>query len=145
MKRAIIALSLISFIFCSSESCSAETDDSKCSTHEVSYENFSCYKMNIDGQAFCTEFPDNSDSQKVLFKYINSFDKELLSGYNYKHYQEEEIFVDYYPEKESYQKGDEIIINSERTSEDDINIFKSKKTCAYHLFGKVMESLEWRF
>ena len=144
MKRAIIALSLISFIFCSSESCSEEEDYSNCSTHEVDYENFSCYKINYGDSQQCSEFPDNSDSQKAIFKIINFMEKEISSGYtgfyNNDNF-EEDLFLDYYTEKESYQKGQEIIIKSKRMSDDNISIFNSKKTCAYQLFGEFMKNL----
>ena len=138
MKRAIIALSVISFIFCSFSSCDEE-DYSKCSTHEVDHENFSCYQMNFNDSLNCSVFPDNIDSQKAAFKYLKSYRNEILSGFYFGDLEED--LLEYYPEKESYQKGEEIIIKSKRMSDDDISIFSSKKTCAYQLYGRFMESM----
>ena len=150
MKRAIIALSIISSIFYSSESCYYDTESSECSRDEADYENFSCYKMSYDNNddddddddEICNEFPDNIDSQKAAFKLFKSMEKELSSGLYIDGYPEKEEaqFLEYYPEKESYQKGEEIIIKTRRMSDDDINTFKSKSTCAYQLYGRFLES-----
>ena len=80
MKRIIILLFLISYIFCSIESCDDENDYDKCSIHNIEYKGFSCYTFNSNGRKYCSFHPDSSESQKVIFRLMTGLLKEAESG-----------------------------------------------------------------
>ena len=135
MKRIIILLFLISYIFCSIKSCTRENDYEKCSIHDIEYKGFSCYKFNSDDGKYCSFHPDSSESQKVIFKLMNGLSKEIESGIEDEYINYNDI-KNFYSEKESYDKGEEIALKTEEISEEDKKIIKGKKTCRYLFEGR---------
>ena len=133
MKRIIILLFLISYIFCSIESCTGEKDSDKCSNHDIEYKGFSCYKFSLVGRKYCTCYPDSSENQKIFFRFDNGLLKELRS-INYEENDDISLSI-FYPEKESYNKGEEIVLKGQDISEEDKKIILSKKTCRYLFWG----------
>ena len=150
MKRLVIGLALLSLIFCSDESCSDETDKTKCSEHSVS-EGFSCYKFSYEyseedeedeeeEEEVCTVFPNSRNSQKAYLDLANGMMKEFYSAYP--EIEDEEKFVQFYPNKETYEKDEEIILREGDISQSDREIIFSKKTCTYYYYGRVVDNLE---
>ena len=135
MKRIFILLFLISYIFCSIESCRDESDYEKCSIHNIEYNGFSCYKFNSDDGKYCSFYPDSTESQKVIFKLMNGLLKEAESGIEDEYINYNDI-KNFYSEKESYDKGEEIALKTEEISEEDKKIIKGKKTCRYLFEGR---------
>ena len=138
MKRIIILLFLISYIFCSIKSCTRENDYEKCSIHDIEYKGFSCYKFNSDDGKYCSFHPDNSESQKVIFKLMNGLLKEAESGSENDEDKKKNIddLENCYSEKESYNKGEVIVLKTEKISEEDKKIIMGKKTCRYLFEGR---------
>ena len=135
MKRIIILLFLISYIFCSRESCIGEKDYDKCSIHDIENKGFACYTFNIGGNKVCNFYPDSSESQKEIFRFRNGLSKEAASLSEYKG----DVYLTLFDsEKESYNKGEEIVMINKELSEEDIKIIKGKKTCRYLIFWKIL-------
>jgi len=79
----IIYLAFVSYIKCSQAECFSEISQTECSSHDIEYEGFSCYKSkrldsNTQG---CQILPDNTKNQIVFYNIANSMTKEILSGY----------------------------------------------------------------
>ena len=136
MKRIIILLFLISYIFCSIESCTGEKDSDKCSNHDIEYKGFSCYAFNSDGRKYCSFHPDSSESQKVIFRLMTGILKELESGSENDEDKNIDDLENFYSEKESYNKGEVIVLKTEKISEEDKKIIMGKKTCRYLFDGR---------
>ena len=142
MKRIVILIILISYIYCSSETCNEEIDQTKCESHQIQYNGFSCYKVEKNDSRYCMIFPDNIYNQEVFWNFSIGLRKEIYSG-SYDPKDDINNNKDIYTsEKKSYQKGEEIILIKETLTNEDINLIKNKKTCTYYYFGKFIESLE---
>lgn len=138
MKRLFILLILISYIYCSTDSCENESDQSKCESHAVEFNGFSCYKFKDDYEKGCTVYPDKAESQKAAFKFVNGMQKEISSGYI-----KEDLDFDkmelYSANKETYSKGEEIVLNEVKLTSEDKRILTSKKTCSYQYYGRFVD------
>ena len=149
MKRLVIGLALLSLIFCSDESCSDEDDKTKCSDHSVDSEGFSCYKYSnkFEDEEGCVVFPNNGNSQKAYLDLSNGMMKEFYSAYPQIEEGEEEEeeenkdLVQFYSNKETYEKDEEIILRGKNISQSDREIVFSKETCTYYYYGRVMDNL----
>ena len=98
---------LISNIYCSSNDCNKEDDQTKCEGHEVEFNGFSCYKIKNEevGKA-CHIFPDNPDKQKTAVNFLNGFQKEILLYKTHFDKKGEKNFLLKEFEKKTYSKGD---------------------------------------
>ena len=93
MKRIILFAFIISFIYCSYDSCLAEKSVSKCSLQDLDeIDKFSCHgialadppKVEVDEDedfAGCTVFPDTADYQKIYWRLAKGYMKEKISVY----------------------------------------------------------------
>ena len=148
MKRIIILLTLFSIICCNAFSCDSETNQEKCDAHIIDdYEGFSCYKINIENENYkgCGSFPDDPNSQKVFFNLLNGMQKEFYSG-TPDYFDEEAQDIDFYTgNKESYQKGEEIILKGVSFSDEEKNNLKNKKTCTYLYYWRYYDNIENSF
>lgn len=145
MKKIILGLALISLVFCSEQSCLDEDDKTKCSTHSVEYNGFSCYPFSHedDDEYGCNSFPDNGNTQKAYFKLVNGMVKEIYSGYP--GLMEDDDISDIHQissKKETYKKGEEIILKYSNISKSDMEIINSNKTCSYYYYGRILDYLE---
>ena len=142
MKRIVLLIILNSYIYCSSETCNEEIDQTKCESHQIQYNGFSCYKVEKDDSKYCMIFPDEIYSQEVFWNFSYGIRKEIYSG-SYDPKDDINNNIDLYiSEKKSYKKGEEVKLIKEALTDEDINLFKNKKTCTYYYFGKFIESLE---
>ena len=146
MKRIILGLALISLVFCSEKSCLEEDDKTKCSTHSVEYNGFSCYPFSYEddeNEYGCSSFPDNGNTQKAYFKLANGMFKEIYSCYP--GLMEDDDILDipqFSSKKETYNKGEEIILKFSKISKSDMEIINSNKTCSYYYYGRIFDYLE---
>ena len=156
LLTVLITLILINTIFCSAFECDEEEDQEKCSQHSIEYEGFSCYKLkyietsedgNEEVENSCISFPDEAGNQKAFINfYIGSF-KETFSMFGGLYFDGERIEDDLdYPytvhlNKQSYSKGEEIIITDAKFSEEDKSIIKSNNTCSYLLYGRHLDNI----
>lgn len=156
LLTVLITLIIINAIFCTELECDEEEDQEKCSEHNIEYEGFSCYKVkniettedgNEEVKTSCISFPDEAGNQKAFINfYIGSF-KESFSMFGGLYFDGERIEDDLdYPytvhlNKQSYSKGEEIIITEAKFSEEDKNIIKSNNTCSYLLYGRHLDNI----
>ena len=156
LLTVLITLILINAIFCTAFECDEEEVLEKCSEHNIEYEGFSCYKLkyietsedgNEEVENSCISFPDEAGNQKAFINfYIGKF-KESFSMFGGLYFDGERIEDDLdYPytvhlNKQSYSKGEEIIITEAKFSEEDKNIIKSNNTCSYLLYGRHLDNI----
>lgn len=155
LLTVLITLILINTIFCSAFECDEEEDQEKCSQHSIEYEGFSCYKLkniettedgNEEVETSCTSFPDEAGNQKAFINFVIGWMKESFSSLG-GYFDGERIEDDpdypyiYQLNKQSYSKGEEIIITEAKFSEEDINIITSKNTCSYLLYGRHLDNI----
>ena len=156
LLTVLITLIITNAIFCTELECDEEKDQEKCSQHSIEYEGFSCYKLkyietsedgNEEVETSCISFPDEAGNQKAFINfYIGSF-KESFSMFGGLYFDGERIEDDLdYPNtvhlnKQSYSKGEEIIITEAKFSEEDKNIIKSNNTCSYLLYGRHLDNI----
>ena len=142
MKRIIICLAFFSIVFCTAESCDDEEDATKCSTHTIEYNGFSCHKISYEDESECGIFPDNASTQKAYFNLVNGMEKEIYSGIPISSRAEQDIneeVIQMSSNKESYSKGEEIKITLKELTQSDINLINSNSTCSYYYYGKVFD------
>jgi len=145
MNKFIILSILFYSIYCSYESCGEETDTSKCKNHDIEFNGFSCYKMELpildddDDSMMCYPFPDKSETQKKYEKFIIGYIKEMGSSReeNKKDITEISIFG-----KETYSKDDTITFKTEKLSSEDKKILNGNKTCAYMMDGRYLDNIK---
>lgn len=155
LLTVLITLILINAIFCTAFECDEEEDQEKCSQHSIEYEGFSCYKLkniettedgNEEVETSCTSFPDEAGNQKAFINFVIGWMKESFSSLG-GYFDGERIEDDpdypyiYQLNKQSYSKGEEIIITEAKFSEEDINIITSKNTCSYLLYGRHVDNI----
>ena len=155
LLAVLITLIIINAIFCTELECDEEKDQEKCSEHNIEYEGFSCYKLkyietsedgNEEEENSCISFPDEAGNQKEFINYIIGSMKESFSSLGGS-FDGERIEDDpdypyiYQLNKQSYSKGEEIIITEAKFSEEDKNIIKSKNTCSYLLYGRHLDNI----
>ena len=155
LLTVLITLILINAIFCTAFECDEEEDQEKCSQHSIEYEGFSCYKVkyiettedgNEEVETSCTSFPDEARNQKAFINFVIGWMKESFSSLG-GYFDGERIEDDpdypyiYQLNKQSYSKGEEIIITEAKFSEEDINIITSKNTCSYLLYGRHLDNI----
>ena len=155
LLTVLITLILINAIFCTAFECDEEEDQEKCSQHSIEYEGFSCYKLkniettedgNEEVETSCTSFPDEAGNQKAFINFVIGWMKESFSSLG-GYFDGERIEDDpdypyiYQLNKQSYSKGEEIIITEAKFSEEDINIITSKNTCSYLLYGRHLDNI----
>ena len=147
MKKIIYILYLVfaGYIYCTELECQAEKDQTKCSSHAIEYEGFSCFKFSNVAlkQKGCYDFPVNTKNQISFFNITNGISKELSSG-----------FVDYDEslmdgnemnililEKVISNQNEEASINSRDLTQDEKAMIKSKNTCSYNSYGRVFNDI----
>ena len=155
LLTVLITLILINAIFCTAFECDEEEDQEKCSQHSIEYEGFSCYKLkyietsedgNEEVENSCISFPDEAGNQKAFINFVIGWMKESFSSLG-GYFDGERIEDDpdypyiYQLNKQSYSKGEEIIITEAKFSEEDINIITSKNTCSYLLYGRHLDNI----
>ena len=79
MKRILIVIMILAYIYCTSESCMEEENTSKCQTHFIEISDMSCYLFEENNEKYCSIYPDNKNLQKLLKKYDIGFIKESFS------------------------------------------------------------------
>lgn len=149
MKRIILSLIIISISYCSYDSCSEESDYTKCELHQITEETgFSCYIGYLKNREHrgCIPFPEDSNTQKNYIKIMNGMTKEF---YSCEPKYEKDLYTDeYYSysnanfEKESYSKGEEIIFDTGNLPENEKKIMQGIKTCSYLFYGKFLDELK---
>lgn len=140
MKKIILTLILIYYIYCTMDSCINEKDHSNCSNHTIELKDFSCYKLNyfkiVDFGKMCIPFPDNYETQKTYLNLAIGNAKELYASTLIKY----ELML-YVSKKETYTKGEEIFVYPMNGTifEKDFEILEKKNTCGYQYFGRYFD------
>lgn len=147
MKKLYLSfVFLVTFtsILCSYESCADENDFSKCTSHNIEIDDFSCYQSKIKifniEQNTCIPYPDNPNVQKQSSKILSGITKEFHSGAYYYNDGTVPFFIEQ-TEKETYSKGEIIIISNGTLTEDDKRIIVGNNTCLYQFYGRFMENV----
>ena len=119
--------------------CLGEKDTSKCSSHEISFKGFSCYKISYSGSfSMCGVFPDSSEGRKYYYQLHRGILKESLAG-------------NHGVTKTSYSnnndltgevEGEQISITSEKTTEKDVEIASKNNTCFYQFEGRFYDYID---
>lgn len=152
MKQIIISFIIFSIIYCDLKACinsiglEGEFDEEQCEkiVIEEDYNEFSCYLTKyydyFDGNDMvkCAAFPNDNDSKKIFFKYLNGFKKEYDSKLG-------DITKNpfyYYTELENYNPDVKLNSYNLKDNEKEKEIMSSKNTCSYHLYGRVYLPLE---
>ena len=140
----IIYLVFVGYIYCTADECQSETDQAKCSEHNIEFKGFSCFKFSNEplNKRGCYELPDDTKNQISFFNITNGITKEITSG-----------FVDYNDDisdgsinilmlkKVISNKDEEAEINIRKPTEDENNMIKSRKSCSYNSYGRVFNDL----
>ena len=143
MKKIITILILFSVAVCTLDECKREKDSTKCESHELEYDGFSCYSYTHESgdEKGCAGYPDDKDTQKIFFKFFNGVDKEI----NTQQIQSatldpegEEIVKYYYSLNETFEKGDTIVLKETILTDEEQKIDK-KKTCSYLYYGRFID------
>ena len=144
MKKIIISLILIYSIYCSFDSCLEENNYSNCTNNQIEWEGFSCYQTKeyiVETGKYdemCVPFPDKPESQKSFWKLSSGLTKEMASSSI-----EASQDYDYYTpkgEKETYKKGEEIVITNGTMTKKDSDIINGRNTCYYKYLEPVSRS-----
>ena len=81
MKRIIILMLIIYSSYCTMDECDEETDQSKCNSIEVEYDDFFCFKVDfLDVDSKCISYPKEANYQKAYWNLYNGLLKELFSS-----------------------------------------------------------------
>ena len=146
MKKIIFIIYLIFVgnIYCTADECKSETDQAKCSEHSIEFKGFSCFKFSNEPLKIkgCNELPDDTKNQISFFNITNGVTKEIASG-----------FVDYDDDiyegninilmlnKVISNKDEEAKINIRTLTKDEDNMVKSRKSCSYNSYGRVLNDI----
>lgn len=154
MKRFIILLLTFYAINCTLKECEKESDTSKCYSHDVDIDNFSCHLIHYDTSNIrnrideeeseelfpdrCVAFPDLSKDQKTIWDLSLGNGKEETSIIA--PFEKDMTFFEFLPEKETFAKNEDITAKISELSSTDNKILRSKNTCMYKYLGKTMEA-----
>ena len=154
MKRFILLLLAFYSINCTLNECINEGDTSKCYSHEVDVDNFTCHLVHYDSSSIknrfdedelfylladkCIPYPDLSQDQKTFWDLNHGNGKEEMSIIS--PFESEMTFFLFDPEKESYSKDEDITVKPKEFSSTDMKTIKSKNTCMYKFLGKSIEA-----
>ena len=155
MKRFILLLLVFYAINCTLSECVNEEDTSKCYSHEIEIDNFTCHKVHYntssikkkDGEDesnysindICSAYPDSAKDFKTFWDLTHGNGKEEMSILPSS---SEELYYYYLydPEKESYSKDEDVILKAKEYSSTDMKTIQSKNTCMYKFIGKSIEA-----
>ena len=155
MKRFILLLLVFYAINCTLSECVIEEDTSKCYSHEIEIDNFTCHKVHYntssikkkDGEDesnysindICSAYPDSAKDFKTFWDLTHGNGKEEMSILPSS---SEELYYYYLydPEKESYSKDEDVILKAKEYSSTDMKTIQSKNTCMYKFIGKSIEA-----
>ncbi len=155
MKRFILLLLVFYAINCTLSECVIEEDTSKCYSHEIEIDNFTCHKVHYntssikkkDGEDesnysindICSAYPDSAKDFTTFWDLTHGNGKEEMSILPSS---SEELYYYYLydPEKESYSKDEDVILKAKEYSSTDMKTIKSKNTCMYKFIGKSIEA-----
>ena len=155
MKRFILLLLVFYAINCTLSECVIEEDTSKCYSHEIEIDNFTCHKVHYntssikkkDGEDesnysindICSAYPDSAKDFKTFWDLTHGNGKEEMSILPSS---SEELYYYYLydPEKESYSKDEDVILKAKEYSSIDMKTIQSKNTCMYKFIGKSIEA-----
>ena len=148
MKRIILFAFIISFIYCSYDSCLAEESVSKCSLQDLDeIDKFSCHGMALadppevevdEDEDFggCIAFPDTADYQKIYWRLAKGYMKEKISVIQKSH----PYIVDnppvIEPTKDFFGKDEVVYVKYVSLTDEEKKIVKSENTCQYKFEGK---------
>ena len=119
-KKIFFLFLLISNIYCSSNDCNKEDDQTKYEGQEVEFNGYSRYKMtNEEDKEGCIVFPYNPDRQKTAVKFWNGFQKEILLYKTHFNKKGEKFFHLKEFEKETYSKGELIFLTEKELIDED--------------------------
>ena len=135
--------------------CSDVADEqgfTNCSLYDGGFPGFSCYNSIMNNDLFkiesCTIFPTDEAFQKQYVKYLRGYILEERSiSYQFPEYFEDGD-VDYInnimilPEKETYKKGETIILKNYELTDSDKKVINSKNNCYYHFYGKLFDHIK---
>ena len=148
MKRIILFAFIISFIYCSYDSCSAEESVSKCSLQDLDeIDKFSCYGMALadppevevdEDEDFggCIAFPDTADYQKIYWRLAKGYMKEKISVYQKIQPYIVDIPSIIEPTKDFFGKDEVVYVKYVSLTDEEKKIVKSENTCQYKFEGK---------
>ena len=155
MKRFILLLLVFYAINCTLSECVIEEDTSKCYSHEIEIDNFTCHKVHYNTSSIkkkddenesnysindiCHAYPDSAKDFKTFWDLTHGNGKEEMSILPSS---SEELYYYYLydPEKESYSKDEDVILKAKEYSSIDMKTIKSKNTCMYKFIGKSIEA-----
>ena len=155
MKRFILLLLVFYAINCTLSECVIEEDTSKCYSHEIEIDNFTCHKVHYntssikkkDGEDesnysindICSAYPDSAKDFTTFWDLTHGNGKEEMSILPSS---SEELYYYYLydPEKESYSKDEDVILKAKEYSSIDMKTIQSKNTCMYKFIGKSIEA-----
>ena len=154
MKRFILLLLAFYSINCTLNECINEGDTSKCYSHEVDVDNFTCHLVHYDSSSIknrfdedelfylladkCIPYPDSAKDFKTFWDLTHGNGKEEMSIIS--PFESEMTFFLFDPEKESYSKDEDVILKAKEYSSTDMKTIKSKNTCMYKFIGKSIEA-----
>ena len=139
MKKLIILLTLIYAVFSTFDSCYECYDHSECANIKIEFDGFSCYKYKSDYRLNkCVPFPDDKTSQEAYYNMDMTYLKEVISSGLYT-YALDDITI-YGPEKKIYDKGETIVTKILPLTPVDKDIFSSKNSCFYQLYGRFVDN-----
>jgi len=154
MKRFILLLLAFYAINCTLNECINEGDTSKCYSHEVDVDNFTCHLVHYDSSSIknrfdedelfylladkCIPYPDLAQDQKTFWDLNHGNGKEEMSIIS--PFESEMTSFLFDPEKESYSKDEDITVKPKEFSSTDMKTIKSKNTCMYKFLGKSIEA-----
>ena len=155
MKRFILLLLVFYAINCTLSECVIEEDTSKCYSHEIEIDNFTCHKVHYNTSSIkkkddenesnysindiCSAYPDSAKDFKTFWDLTHGNGKEEMSILPSS---SEELYYYYLydPEKESYSKDEDVILKAKEYSSTDMKTIQSKNTCMYKFIGKSIEA-----
>lgn len=142
MKKIITILILFSVAVCTLDECKSEKDSTKCQTHEIEYDGFSCYTFNYEGSEVkgCGGYPNDKDIQKIYFKFFNGIDKEISSKeIKTVQYEEPPETSYYYSKSETFEEGEEVVLQEKLLTDEEQKIKDKGNTCSYLYYGRFLD------
>ena len=124
------------------DECQRSTDRNNCQNIKMDEDGYYCYPIidESDPELKCSSFYDDSFSDLKLFYQIkNDIAKEAGAVYaDLSSFDKNGEGLDLYQlEKDSYSKGETVVIKKISPSTEELKIYNSKETCSYYFFGRV--------
>ena len=142
MKKLFILILITFYAKCTLDQCELETDQGKCNSINLEYDDFYCFKADYyfggqKQQSGCLPFPKNGNKQNMCRDLLNGLNKELTSSYGTVNSDSDLQQMKFYKgKKDSYSTNEILDLDIYFATKDDIANIKNANSCSYLLYGR---------